>query len=296
MRIISILPAALAALSLTACGRAFENVPPNDIGMVLTPTGYENKIYTPGQVDIGTVGAAGQENRLVLIQRSGFSVEEQFREPGASTEKSEMDASDHRCLTKDTNPMTLDVRLIFALPDYNTLQGQKDLARIFLLGNPIGNDRILHIGAESIYEEQAKIQVRPAIRQICAEYTDFNAALADFGNTGPDSFGGKIEAAVANILKQQDVPLRLVSAMPSNMKPDARVVEAGIAQVSAQRRNQAIQTVTDFLNADPTGTRKYVYQMQTLQEIMNANNLKGGTNTLYLTDIGVGNRILALPR
>jgi hypothetical protein len=80
------------------------------------------------------------------------------------------------------------------------------------------------------------------------------------------------------------------------MKPDSRVVEAGVAQVAAQKRNQAIQTVTDFFNADPTGKRRYVYQMQTLQEIMNANNLKGGTNTLYLTDIGAGNRILPLPR
>ena len=286
---------AFVALGLIGCQR-YENVPPNDIGMMLTPTGYEDKVYTPGQVDIGQENATGFQNRLVLVQRSGFSIEEQFRGPGLSTQEGETDNDDHRCLTQDRAPMTLDVRLIFALPDYTTPEGKEDLARIFLLGNPKesrANTRVMEISAESIYREQAQIQVRPIIRQICAQYKDFETAFADFGKRGADGFGGKLESAIAQILKDQNVPFRLVSAMPSNMKPDQSVIESSAALYSAQKRNEAIGVVTTYLNQDPTGTRKYVYQMQTLQEIMNKG---GGTNTMFMTDIGAANRVIPLPR
>jgi hypothetical protein len=46
------------------------------------------------------------------------------------------DGADHRCLTQDQNPMTLDVRLVLALPDYSTPSGKKDLKTLFMLGNP----------------------------------------------------------------------------------------------------------------------------------------------------------------
>ena len=72
--------ALLAALGvmLAACEQSYQNIPPNYIGMKLTPTGYEDTIYTPGQVDIGTTSQSGQGNQLVLIQRSGVEIKEQF--------------------------------------------------------------------------------------------------------------------------------------------------------------------------------------------------------------------------
>jgi hypothetical protein len=88
--------------------------------MKLTPTGYEETIYTPGQVDIGTTSQAGQGNQLVLIQRSGVEVKEQFL--GKDGNK---DGADHRCLTQEQNPMTLHVRLVLALPDYSTPQEKR---------------------------------------------------------------------------------------------------------------------------------------------------------------------------
>lgn len=63
---------------LAACDQSYQNVPPNDIGMMLTPTGYEGKVYTPGQVDIGTVGTGNYGNSLVLVQRSVIEVKEAF--------------------------------------------------------------------------------------------------------------------------------------------------------------------------------------------------------------------------
>ena len=66
-----VLLAALGGLMLAACEQSYQNIPPNYIGMKLTPTGYEDTIYTPGQIDIGTTSQSGQGNQLVLIQRSG---------------------------------------------------------------------------------------------------------------------------------------------------------------------------------------------------------------------------------
>ena len=61
-----VLLAALGGVMLAACA-SYQNIPPNYIGMKLTPTGYEDTIYTPGQVDIGTTSDSGQGNQLVLI-------------------------------------------------------------------------------------------------------------------------------------------------------------------------------------------------------------------------------------
>src|SRR5215469_10118816 len=85
----------IAALAVFACSQEYQNIPPNYIAMKLTPSGYEDTIYTPGQVDIGTTGAAGQGNQLVFIQSSGVEVKEQFleRDPGKP-----QDPSDHRCM------------------------------------------------------------------------------------------------------------------------------------------------------------------------------------------------------
>jgi len=166
---------ALGSLALAACDQSYQNIPPNYIGMKLTPTGYEDTIYTPGQVDIGTTSQSGQGNQLVLIQRSGVEVKEQFL--GKDGNK---DGADHRCLTQDQNPMTLDVRLVLALPDYSTPQGKKDLKTLFMLGNPTpmqGNSRILVLSTESVYEQQAQLQIRGHIRKICSQYSDFGAAF-----------------------------------------------------------------------------------------------------------------------
>jgi hypothetical protein len=135
-----VLWAALGSMMLAGCWQSYQDIPPNYIGMKLTPTGYEDTIYTPGQVDIGTTSQSGQGNQLVLIQRSGVEIKEQFL--GKDGNK---DGADHRCLTQDQNPMTLDVRLVLALPDYSTPPGKKDLKTLFMLGNPTpmqGNGRI----------------------------------------------------------------------------------------------------------------------------------------------------------
>jgi|SRR3989338_3696067 len=265
------------------CEASYHGVPPNDIAMMLTPTGYEDKIYTPGQVDIGQVQANGSQNRLVLIQRSGIEVKEPFIGKEASEDK-----EDHRCLTGDKAPVTLDVRLLFALPDYERPEGKKDLARIFLLGNPKEVEgsagRVLRISADSVYAEQAKQSVRGKIRQICSGYKDFDAIFSAFAKEGEGSLVIKIEGAVADVLREKNVPLRLVSGFPSNLKPDPSVTDAIAAQQVAEKRVEAIQTITDFLDKDSTGTRRLVYQMQVWQEIVAKGNANGH-NTIFLSSV-----------
>jgi len=102
-----------------------------------------------------------------------------------------------------------------------------------------------------------------------------------FQNGATVTVGG----SVGKVLVEQGVPLRLVGVQVSNMKPDDSVVEAQVAQKAAEARTAAIKTLTDFLDQDPTGTRKMVYRMQVLQELTRTANANGH-NTIFLTDIG----------
>lgn len=279
-RVLSLLLLGGIAFGLAAC-QEFANVPPSDIAMMLTPTGYDGKIYTPGQVDIGDLDTTKRGNSLVLIQRSGVEVKEQFL-------RGNNDGEDHRCLVgPNKEAMSLDIRLVLALPNYETPEGKKDLLRLFLLGNPVATKesaRILRLTADSIYVQQAQLQVRGKIRQICAQYANFDAAFAAFGDDGENGFSRKIEKAVAQALTDNQVPLRLVNAVVSNMKPDQTVTDAISAKQAAEKRVQAIQVITNFLDQDPTGSRKLVYKAQVVQEIIKAADDKG-RSVIYMMDL-----------
>lgn len=261
-----------ALLILVACN-TWITVPPNYIAKILTPTGYTKEIYPPGQVDIGDKDSNGRGNSLVLIQRSGLEVKESFIEK-------DTDGQDHRCLTTDGNPVSLDVRFIFALPDVNTPAGIKDLDTLFLLGNPvIKTDRVFEITASSIYTQQAQQFVRGYIRRTVATYQNFNEMFKAFAN---GKLTEELTSKVAKILVDQGVTFRLVSVEVSNMKPDETVVRAQLAQMEAQARNISIDTITKFLAEDPTGMRAKVWEMQAIAEIVKTGNANNH-NTIILT-------------
>jgi len=269
-------------LFTTSCNE-FKAIPPNDIGMILTPTGYEKKIYTPGMVDIGDENVSGFGNKLVLIQRSGIEIKEQFLDREGNEDK-----EDHRCLTANGAPMTLDLRLLLALPDYEKPKGQAELQRVFMLGNPEpvqDEPRILRVSASSVYQDQAQMQVRGRMRQICTQYSDFDAAFKSFADPSEDGFVRQVEREVTKILQEKNVPLNLVNAFVSNMKPDKTVVDALSAKQAADKRVEAIKTLTDFLNGDPSGSRWRVYNMQALQEIVTTANTNGH-NTIIISNFG----------
>jgi hypothetical protein len=78
--------------------------------------------------------------------------------------------------------------------------------------------------------------------------------------------------AVARLVRSgvcnNHVPLHLVNAVVSNMKPDQSVIDAIAAKQAASERTAAIEIITTYLAADPTGLRSFVYKWQVLQEII----------------------------
>lgn len=274
-----------AIFSLFGCGH-IEDIGPQDIGIILTPTGFEKQIYSPGQVDIGEATYNGNGNRLILIQSSGVDTKESFSLPGPE----DKDRSDHRCLLGNQTPITFDVRVLLTLPDYKKPEGLKDLHRAIALGNPTypnpANARVMRIDAVSIYDAQARQQVRQSIRMLCKSYKDFDAIFESFGDSGDTGLSKKLEHIVADALSSKKVPLVLINAGPSNLKPDEEIMQARAAKQAAQIRNEAVAIVTNFLDQDRTGSRKMVYQMQVWKEIVSIGNANGHNTILFQGDGG----------
>lgn len=277
------------AMPLAGCWEEYYAVPSNSIGMVLSPTGYDGKVLTPGQVDLGAVAQDGEGNQLVLVERNGVQEKESFAGAAAND-----DHEDHRCLTGDGAPVTVDVRLLLALPNYETAAGAKDLQRLLLLGRPVpdkNQKRTMWITASSVYHDQAQQQARGKIRQVCASYTTFNTLNAAFAD---GSLTDKMKTAVATSLTEAGVPERVLDATVSNLKPDPTVIDAIAAQQAAEKRIEAIKTVTDFLDKDTSGGRREVYRLQVWQEIVAKGNANGH-NTIFMTDVGNGRPPVILP-
>lgn len=279
------------ALLLAGCDEYF-SVPPNAIGMVLAPTGYDGHVIAPGQVNLGDLDKSGQGNTLVLVERNGVAEKESFAGPAASD-----DHEDHRCLTADGAPVTVDVRMLLALPDTSTKQGEMDFQRLLLLGRPQADKnqkRTLWITASSVYHDQAQQQVRGKIRQVCASYANFNAINAAFAKDGGDGLTGKMQTAAGSSLVEAGVPLRIVNATVSNLKPDPTVIDAISRQQASEKQIAAIKTVTDFLDQDPSGGRREVYRLQVWQEIVAKGNANGH-NTIFMTEAGSARNVVPMP-
>jgi hypothetical protein len=72
------------------------------------------------------------------------------------------------------------------------------------------------------------------------------------------------------------------------MKPDQSVIDAIAAKQAASERTAAIEVITIYLAADPTGLRSFVYKWQVLQEIIAKGNATGH-NTIFMTDTNAPN-------
>lgn len=288
--------ATIAVAAMCIGGRVFATepraVPPNMIGLMLTPTGFDGKIYEPGQIDIGNESWSGYGNKLLLIQRSGFAVKEQF---GQNDPKNEEDREDHRCIVgPNREPMTLDVRLLFALPDYTKPAGKEALLRMGLLGNPTdapqglgGGNRVLVLEAKTVYLQQVQQQVRGVIRDVCIRYQSVEDVFKAIENDGKEGgFTDAIKTAVGTVLAENHSPLFLVGAVASNVKPDPSVVQAIAATQAADKLVTAMTKIDDFIKQDKTGQRAMIYRMMFLQGMMAKAGEKGGNNTFFMTDIG----------
>jgi hypothetical protein len=289
-----ILLAALAVAALPggpSIAAELRAVPPNMIGLMLTPTGFEGRIYEPGQVDIGNESWSGYGNKLMLVQRSGFEIKEQFISNDPNNPE---DHEDHRCIVgPKREPMSLDVRLLFALPDYTKPDGKNALLRMGLLGNPkdLGN-RVLLLDAATVYFQQVQQQVRGKIRDVCLGYADVEAVYKAIEMNGNGGFTDTLSKAVATVLADNHSPLFLVGAVASNVKPDPSVVSAIAATQAAGKLVEAMATIDNFIKADPTGMRAYIYKMYALQEMAKAN--KNGQNNVLMMDVSGGQQVIPM--
>lgn len=268
---------------LAGCSEQYETVAPNEFGMILTPTGFQNDVLKPGSYDIGE-DIRGEGNKLYLVDGSLIGIKEAF--------VIESNGEDHRCSMQGAQPLMLDVRFTFAIPDVEAADGVKHMARLMSLSRAVrveGRERVFRIEPEEVYVNQAKQEVRGKIRQLCASFVNYEAAEASFADEGENGMTAKIETIVRDVLKRHSIPLTLISAQPSNMKPDQTVIDANSAKIAAEARVQAVDKIVQYLADDPTGRRYDVYRLQTLQEIA-----KSTDNAMFL-DFNPGAGLLPLP-
>ncbi|OGG76868.1 hypothetical protein A3B35_00230 [Candidatus Kaiserbacteria bacterium RIFCSPLOWO2_01_FULL_54_24] len=302
MRRLSLVAALAVAIATLSGGASFaaepRAIPPDMIGMILTPTGFDGKIYESGQIDIGNVGwFADWGNKLVLLQRGGFAIKEQFIQNDPNNDK---DREDHRCIVgPKREPMSLDVRLLFAMPDHTKPAGREAILRMGVLGKPVtakseqyGGNRVLVLNAGSVYFQQVQQQVRGKIRDICLSYESVDAVFDAIAKNGtPEGFTDKMKKMVGTILAENNSPLFLVTAIASNVKPDPSVISAIASGQAADKLTDAMQKIDTFIKADPTGQRAYIYKLMMMQAMTAKVGEKGGNNTFFMTDVGVPNGI-----
>ncbi len=301
MRKFSLIAVAVA-LVISFGGTAFaaepRAIPPDMIGMILTPSGFDGKIYESGQVDIGAVGwFADWGNKLVLLQRGGFAIKEQFVQNDPNNDK---DHEDHRCIVgPKREPMSLDVRLLFAMPDHTKPAGKEAILRMGVLGKPVtakieqyGGNRVLVLDAASVYFQQVQQQVRGKIRDVCLSYESVDAVFDAIAKNGTaEGFTDKMKKVVGTVLAENNSPLFLVTAIASNVKPDPSVVSAIASAQAADKLTDAMMKIDNFIKADPTGKRAYIYKLMMMQAMTARVGEKGGSNTYFMTDVGIPNGI-----
>lgn len=271
-KIMSLALLVVVVITATSC-RDIRNVPPQYVGRILSPTGWEDKLYFPGQVDIGQLDSYGGGNSLVLIQTSAFAVKESFLGAQAMQDK-----EDHRVFTADRTPVSLDIRLMFTSPDVQ--RDPESVKRFFTLGNPAlsGKDeRVMSISLESIYNEQAQLQVRGKIRDATSKFKSFNDAFERISELNKE-----IWTIVTGVLQERSVPLVLVDCQISNMKPDPLVWENQVKVQAADAEIETMKKLQGYLDQNPTA--RLIFVLSKLKEIAGIASEKGN-NTIIISTL-----------
>ena len=243
---ISWILAIYSLLLLTACtgqmnnvNNEVRNIPAGYIGRVLTPTGWEDKIYEAGQVDLGNVGAQGQGSVLILLEASSIAVKEQFLPAESSTDK-----VDHRVMTKKKIPLEVDCYVRLAVPDK-----KEDRNNIFALVTAkavAGDPRVRTISLEDVYTQFAKMDVRGKMREIFAEYEDDTAIL-----NAMKELNQKMSAEAISVFSANGVPLRMQNCQLSNMKVDDVIWQAEVKRAAATIEADRIRTIGKAISENP---------------------------------------------
>lgn len=226
-------------------------IPAGFVGKILTPTGWQEAWLEAGQVDLGIKNADQTFNQMVLLEVTSTTIMEAFNPAKPVSEGG--DNEDHRVLTKDGVPVSVDVyvRLIVP-PDKKTWTNI--LAQVtpkHYSGDPnkgIAGDpsEVQRVYVNDIYEKFARPEVRGAIRTLFASYDNYEAVYTDFQNI-PEKLGDMLEG----IFEDAGVPLTMMQVSLSNVKPDEALWAAKNQQAAANAQVEAIKAVGQAIRDNP---------------------------------------------
>ncbi|KKS65213.1 MAG: hypothetical protein UV40_C0024G0017 [Parcubacteria group bacterium GW2011_GWA1_42_7] len=261
----------LVVIIANGCG-VYREIPSGNIAKVLTPDGFQEKIWESGMVDIGEEGTGGQKNILVLLEANSTTVKEQFLSADASPDK-----QDHRILTKNGTPLSVDLYIRGMVPtDENT----RNSIFIQVTPAPTTDPRVRQITLREVYERFAAMDIRNRARDTFSRYEGHKEIMANYR-----AVNDSIVGAVIEIFKLNKVPINLQNVELSNIKPDKAIWEAENEKAAAESKVFAIERIGQALKQNP-GYVDFM-QWEAAQKIAEVGAQKGN-NTVVIVGNGGG--------
>ena len=239
-----------ALLLFVGCSVQYHEIPAGYSGKIQTETGFENTWRGPGMVDLGIKKTDGRMKRLILIERTTYTIKEAFGLVKAN--------DDHRVNLADGTPISCDVYLRCILAKNKDIVkddgkgGTKVMTKDFrdelliqVTPNKV-NDRVSVISVKSVYYKFAQQTSRSRIRSIIAKYKRFEDV-----NKLQDEINNKLRAEIITVFREANVPLQLQSADISNVKPDPVAVRASNDLAASLRRVAEIDSIGRALRRNP---------------------------------------------
>ena len=240
---------ALVAFVMTSC-QTIIPVPPGYQAKLLTPTGFEDDVKGPGQVDIDKQTAQGVGNQLVLLESTAMTVKEPFTQK-VNSETSEKE--DHRLRTSDGTPLNGDIYVQIGVPtDKSTL----DDVFTSITPRQTDNDRVYEVSIVKIYEQYAQMTVRGKVREIFAGYKSAEDVMSNI-----EKINGQITLASHEIFKNSGAPVLLMSVSISNIKEDDEILASKNALIAAENEAQSIALIGRAMRDNPKYLEKYKWDV-----------------------------------
>jgi hypothetical protein len=241
---------ALVAFVMTSC-QTIVPIPPGFQAKVLTPSGFEDDVRGPGQVDIGKQTAQGVGNQLVMLESTAMTVKEPFTQK-INSETGEKE--DHRLRTSDGTPLNGDIYVQIGVPTDKTV-----LDDVFTSITPImtaGNDRVYLVSIVDIYKQYAQMTVRGKVREIFAGYKSAEDVMSNI-----EKINGQITLASHEIFANSGAPVLLMSVSISNIKEDDEILASKNALIAAQNEAQSIALIGKAMRENPQYLEKYKWDV-----------------------------------
>lgn len=271
----------LATVILTSCGTDTKRtVPPGYMGMILTESGYGDKIYSPGMVDIGEVSMSGGGSKLVIIEIAQNMYKEPFNKINA-------DGNDHRLQAKDNIPLAGDIYIKIEGPQND--EEIKHAIQTITAKPDTTQDRTYIITLGDIYERYGGPDVRTNVREKIRTYKDVQEIKDNFA-----AINGEIGLMVIKTFSDAKAPCKILSARFSNLKEDDVIIQAMNEKIAADTKILTIQRLGAALQQYPAYTQMYMIDF--LRNYMENGVKEGQTPNILNLQIGGGSSVAISPK